>query len=390
LERNKGGERMKLWEKIKDRYNILIFITLLICVILAFKLASLTIVKGEEMRRISNSKRVKQISITAPRGEIRDRYGRLLAGNKPSFTVQVMKDELNIKDTAKRNNAILKLIRILDDEGVNYIDEFPIALNVFSFNNETMYMENSKTPNEYVVELLLDNNLIGELINTNMRIVDGSNSRIFFTAERAVNTLENEGISMPIKINLDDLGNVIYYFDSNVDIDKWKKDNSITSEISARDLLVSKITENKKALMKLINNPIVRELTYKVLQNHGLASELLLEPYTFSYDEEYKTLKRSLMKSFGSITMSSLAKDDFVNIILQTNAKYEILSDIKTIENDGQKDNEQLIPGQILINMLSENNINIPVEIILDEEESKITYRYKSDEEKDRFHKSNR
>ncbi|SCG83734.1 Penicillin-binding protein 2 PBP-2 [Proteiniborus sp. DW1] len=379
---------MKFWEKIKDRYNILIFLIILICVVLAFRLATLTIVEGEEMRRISNSKRVKQISITAPRGEIRDRYGRLLAGNKPSFTVQVMKDELNIKDTDKRNNAILKLVRILDGEGVNYIDEFPIELNVFLFNNETMYMENSKTPNEYVLELLIDNNLIGELINSTMRIDDAVNSRIFFTAERAVNTLENEGISMPIKIKLDDEGNVIYYYDSNVDIDKWQKENNIPRDISARDLLVSKIAENKKNLMKLINNPIVRELTYKVLQDHGLASEIHLEPYSFSFDEEYRAIKRSLMKSFGNITMDSQAKDDFVNIILQTNAKYEVLTDIKIKESDNQKDKEQLIPGQILIDKLNEHNIHIPVDIIIEEEESNVSYKYIDDEEKDKFYKS--
>ncbi len=379
---------MKFWEKIKDRYNILMFLTVLIFVILVFKLATLTIVEGEEMRRQSNSKRVKQISITAPRGEIRDRYGRLLAGNKPSFTVQVMKDELNIKDTDKRNSAILKLIRILDDEGVSYIDEFPISLNTFSFSNEALYMENSKTPDEYVLELLINNNLVGELINSSMRIDDDTNHRTFFTAERAVNTLENEGIVMPIKIDFNEEGSLIYYYDSNEDIEKWQKENNISSNITARELLVSKIVENKKSLMKLVNNPIVRELTYNVLLNHGLASDILLDEYSFSFDEEFKSIKRSLMKSFGEISMDSQAKDDFVNIVLQTNAKYEILTTFLVKETDSAKDKEQIFPGQILIDKLSEENIHIPVDIIIDEEESKVSFKYKNDEEKDKFHKN--
>lgn len=377
---------MKFWEKIKDRYNILIFLTSLILIVLAFRLATLTIVEGDEMRRISNSKRVKQISITAPRGEIRDRYGRILAGNKPSFTVQVMKDELNIKDTDKRNNSILRLIRILDDDDVNYIDEFPIVLNKFLYNTDSMYMESSKTPYEYVVELLINNNLIGELLNSSMKI-DEENSRIFFTAKRAVNTLENEGISMPIIIDFSEERNVVYSYDSNVDIEKWKKENSIPSDKTAKDLLISEITKNEKALIKLINNPIVSELTYEVLLNHGLGNDISLVPYSFSFDEEYKTIKRSLIKNFGNITMDSLAKDDFVNIVQQTNAKFEILTDIIIKENNDEKNKEEIIPGQILVNKLNENGIDIPVEIIRDEEENKMVYKYKSDEDKEAFYR---
>ncbi len=70
--------------------------------VLSFRLATLTIVHGDYYRDISDNKRLKEIYITAPRGEIRDRHGRLLAGNKPSFTVQILKDELNIKIETKR------------------------------------------------------------------------------------------------------------------------------------------------------------------------------------------------------------------------------------------------------------------------------------------------
>ncbi|WP_352420122.1 penicillin-binding transpeptidase domain-containing protein [Proteiniborus sp.] len=379
---------MKFLEKIKDRYNILTFLAFFIFAILAFRLASLTIVQGEEMRKISDTKRVKQISITAPRGEIRDRYGRLLAGNEPSFTVQIMKDELNIKDSTKRNNAILKLIRILEEEGVDYIDEFPINLNCFSYNSDTMYMENNKTPSEYVTDLILSNSLVGQLINSTMRIDSDTESRIFFTARRAVNTFENEGISMPIKIDFDEAKNVMFNYNSNEDLEKWRKENSISGDESARDFLISKITENKKVLMKLINDPIVSELTYEVLLNNGLASNITLMPYSFSFDEELKSIKRSLMKSFENITMSSSAKDDFVNIILQTDAKYEILSNIFVKTDKEENEKEITVPGQILIEKLKENNINTPIAITLDEEANKVYYKYNSDEEKEEFHRS--
>lgn len=375
---------MKFIEKIKDRYNILIFLTFIIFAVLAFKLASLTIAQGEEMRRISESKRVKQIAITAPRGEIRDRYGRLLAGNNPSFTVQIMKDELNIKDAGKRNNAILKLIRILEEEGVNYINEFPIELNYFAYSNEHMYIESSKTPYEYIIDLIIDNNLVGELINTKM-IIDDDGERFFFTARRAVNILENEGISMPINIDLDEEKNVVISFDSDIDLENWKKSNNILESQGAKDALLSKMYGNKKVFTKLIKDPIVGELTYKILQNHGLDSNISLIPYAFTFDEDYKFAKRNLMKSFEGITIDSSAKDDFVNIILQTDAKYEILSNIFVkIEDDTEK--ERTVPGQILIKKLEEISVNIPVEMTLDDEVKKVYFKYKSDEEKQKFH----
>ena len=59
--------------------------------ILSFKLATLTIVEGDYYRDISDNKRLKEIYITAPRGEIRDRYGRLLAETNPVLLYSFLK-----------------------------------------------------------------------------------------------------------------------------------------------------------------------------------------------------------------------------------------------------------------------------------------------------------
>lgn len=376
---------MKLLEKIKDRYNILIFFTIIAFGILSFRLAALTIVEGEEMRRISETKRVKQISITAPRGEIRDRYGRLLAGNDPSFTVQVMKDELNIKDTEKRNEALLSLIRILDEEGVDYIDEFPIILNEFSYKDETIYENSNLTPYEYVVELIKNNNLIGEILNSTKEIYKDNKSGIFSIAKRAVNILENEGVSMPIIIEINNLKNVQIKFDESVDLEKWRSENNISSNVSAKNVLISKIFEEDKTIMKLINDPIVRELTYDVLQGKGLTTNLTIIPYSFSFDEDYNSIKRNLMSNFENITMISSAKEDFVNIVLDTDAKYEILSSVIV---DNENNDKQLVLGEKLINRIEEEGIDLPIELIIDEETNKVSYKYKSDEKKFEFYNS--
>ncbi len=56
-----------------------------------------------------------------------------MAGNKPSFTVQILKDELNIRDKERKNDILLTLARLLEEDGVKYVDEFPIEFNIFAY-----------------------------------------------------------------------------------------------------------------------------------------------------------------------------------------------------------------------------------------------------------------
>ena len=69
---------MKFFEKMKNRYNIIAFILAILMIALSFRLAILTIAEGDYYRDIADNKRLKEIQITPPRGEVRDRYGRLL------------------------------------------------------------------------------------------------------------------------------------------------------------------------------------------------------------------------------------------------------------------------------------------------------------------------
>src|SRR5699024_2144027 len=126
--------------------------------ILSLQLASLTIAQGSYYRDLSNNKRLKEVHTTAPRGEIRDRHGRILAGNKPSFTVQLLKDEINLYETEEKNHAFLNLVRLLEEDGVNYIDDFPIELNVFGYKSEDDYIKEDENPTDKVIELIKDKN----------------------------------------------------------------------------------------------------------------------------------------------------------------------------------------------------------------------------------------
>lgn len=135
---------MKLKDKLFNRYSIIVYVLFLLALVLLFRLATLTIAQGEYYRDISDNKRIKEVYTTAPRGEIRDRYGRLLAGNVPSFTVQLLKDELNIKDRVERNRNLLHLIRLLEEDGASYSNSYPLELSVIKYKDVETLLSTQK------------------------------------------------------------------------------------------------------------------------------------------------------------------------------------------------------------------------------------------------------
>ncbi|KAB3535913.1 penicillin-binding protein [Alkaliphilus pronyensis] len=127
-----------LSQKLKDRYTITLIAFFIVITIITFRLASIMIVEGENYRELAENRIFKSIPLTAPRGEIRDRYGRLLAGNRPSFTVQFIKNEV-VED--KINDVALEIIKTLEANNDRYIDEFPIILDesqkyIFTYDEE--------------------------------------------------------------------------------------------------------------------------------------------------------------------------------------------------------------------------------------------------------------
>lgn len=122
-----------MFKKLKDRYNVIILIFSIVFLIIQFRLATIMVVRGEEYRQEAENRIFKTIPLPAARGEIRDRYGRLLAGNRPSFTIQMMKNEVVDE---KINEIALTLINILEKNSDKYNDEFPI---VFTDTGDYVY-----------------------------------------------------------------------------------------------------------------------------------------------------------------------------------------------------------------------------------------------------------
>lgn len=362
---------MDFFEKIKNRYNIIIIILSILMLILSFRLAILTIAQGDHYRYLSDNKRLKEIYTTAPRGEIRDRYGRLLAGNMPSFTVQLSKDELNLYDREKKNDAFLKLIRLLEEDGVNYVDEFPIELNVFSYKSETDYMAEYLSPLDKVIEIILENNLLNPILNTYYVHDEYKEHYEFITANCAINALQNKGINVPIETDIID-GQLVIKFDENKDIISWKSKNGIGVDANPIQTLEKLINEDKTIIRKIVDHSLSRLLVFNLLKDYGLEDNLSIEEYSISYKESYLNQKRTLAKNFSQVTLDSTAKEDFVNIFIETSLKKFLERSIDI----GKDDSQIIMPGKILLDMLKEKGIDVPLDVVLGEDGVSAIYNY--------------
>lgn len=110
----------------RTRNGQLIILVITLMSILGLRLFGLTIVEGAEWSAAAEGLSVKNISLAAPRGEILDRYGRVLATNTPSFTVYFSAGDLENKEI---NKVATDLVQVLEKNGDAYFDNFPIMMD---------------------------------------------------------------------------------------------------------------------------------------------------------------------------------------------------------------------------------------------------------------------
>lgn len=69
---------------------------ILLCLVglLALRMAQLQVLQGPRYSRLSDRNRIRRVTLLAPRGRILDRNGKVIADNRPSFTVSVVPSEL--------------------------------------------------------------------------------------------------------------------------------------------------------------------------------------------------------------------------------------------------------------------------------------------------------
>lgn len=415
----------KILDKLRNRYTLIIIVITFIFSIMGFKLAEITIIQGEEHRETADNTKVKKIPTPAPRGNILDVNGKILAENRTGFTVQIMKDEL-IENN--KNVASLKIMSLLEKQGENYIDEFPIVLNSIDYKNEADFFNEEFSINETIADLLINNNLVDDLLDMTYEHVTDFNDYRFSVANRALSVLieAKEVLELPIKIDYVD-GNIKYSYKEGKNTQKWKEDLKLGKGENPKYDILALLLRDEERVKSLINHPIVRKYAFEILDKKGKVNKYKLVDYKFSFDNDYRDMKKSLishietqlmglvdnglteeaeLELFGkkrpkltenqiintvenlkkgypnlypSITFDTSAKEDFVTLL-----KYRSFKDMMSFNYE--KDEKTTILGIELLDYLKDKNINLPFKY--EPDDGKI-FEYTNDKSKDKFIKEN-
>ena len=107
------------------RYYMIIGVILTLMLVLALRIFVLTIVQHEQWSAQAAEQSVRTICTSAPRGNIFDCNGKLIATNKQVFTVTFNSSGMT---TEEINDSCLKLMDLLIRNGDKYTDNFPIRI----------------------------------------------------------------------------------------------------------------------------------------------------------------------------------------------------------------------------------------------------------------------
>lgn len=124
-----------LWAFITNRLVIMALVVTLLFYILIAQLFDLQIVNGQSYLNNLKTNILRELTIPAPRGTIVDKFGRPLAVNQSAFNVKIDPST----QVENWNQMLYSLIRILEKNEEEYIDELPISLDepyTFLFANK--------------------------------------------------------------------------------------------------------------------------------------------------------------------------------------------------------------------------------------------------------------
>lgn len=350
----------------KTKEKRLIFVQILVLVLflaIVIRLSKVMLVKGDYYRDLSDNRKVKEVDEIASRGNIYDRNGKILASSIPSFTVQLYKDQMSSMDEDKKIDNISKLVDILEEDGVNYTEDFNLRLNSFEYKDEDTYFDHKKMPMDRVVSLLIENNLIREFISSSYQ-----NEGIEYeTANTALLALKKRGIDIPCHVGQND-GELAISFKEN----SGEKLKSIgySRNDDPMDVIVESVGEDESVILTILQNSHARKLAYDLLKENGLEGDLILKEYAVKSDEGFIEKKAKLHKLFPNINYESTAADDFYEIVKNSTIE-EVLTEA-TVDDSG----EYIIPANILIEQLENMGIyaNFETEVVTEKDNDKNNY----------------
>lgn len=124
----------RIFKKKKDkkfnRYTALVFIMLFSFSLIILKLLYLQIVKADEYREATSQKAIRNIPITAPRGNIIDINGKILAESRQGYTLVFTETNESKKEFF---TTMQKVLTILDENKEIQKDDFELKINPYRF-----------------------------------------------------------------------------------------------------------------------------------------------------------------------------------------------------------------------------------------------------------------
>lgn len=115
------------------RYDVLMAFVCIVGIIYIYKLFDMQVVNGANYREQSEKRLVREVRTIAPRGNIYDRYGKLIVTSDISYNVQLYYTKIE-KEILNRN--LLTLANILESNGDTYFNNFPIDFETMTFKKE--------------------------------------------------------------------------------------------------------------------------------------------------------------------------------------------------------------------------------------------------------------
>lgn len=356
------------------RWIVLFAVFFLPLCLLVYRMYDVNLLQGEHFRQLSVKGRTMEVQIPAPRGNIYDRNGVLLAGTRSSFTVQATKDHLMALKDEDRNRELSTLIRLVEQDGADYTEPFPIGLNRIVYASDADYMREPETPLTKAQKLLVEHSLLDEWLSS-VYISPSDPGLKVSPAARALTAMSLKGGALPIR--WDASKNFELSFVKNEEYEKLLHDEVITDKTTPLELLSKQVAADQNILSETMNHAATQMLAYQVLEKNRLVGDLRLAKSVFSNVESFRLRKAAYHRTFPSITLESSAKQDFTTIV-----KSVALDDFLQSMRVGAG-NKFTIPAESLINSLSDLGVKSNLKYTISGDATSVSIQYDQEETTD-------
>ena len=168
------------------RVAAMVVMVILILIIYLTFLYRLQIIEGEKYYNQSNEITNTERTVTAARGNILDRYGRVMVSNKECYNLKI--DNVKLFANEDPNAVILELVKMVESYGDTYTDDLPISRTPPFTYDENMTAIQRTMLNKYLTLRILTSMGNANAVNDYDISIGQSNTLVY---EGAANSSRN-------------------------------------------------------------------------------------------------------------------------------------------------------------------------------------------------------